>query len=416
MTGAIDHLFSSANALRAQGDEAGWRAQMDAILTLDPNEPRALNALGNAALHAGHLEEAQGLFERAVHIQPNVPALWFNLAQLYAQLGQMGPHRAALERTLALDPYFVAALLSLGALEEHAGRRAAAADYYRNALAAQGDQPATGGLAKMLDHGRTSVAAADAARARHLEAQLQSIESGLTAADGARFTACRRAFAGEMRIYESRATYLKYPFLPALQFYDRALFPWIGAVEAKTDAIRAEYLAIQRSADFAPYIHFDAGQPLDQWAKLNHSQDWDCYHLWEHGARDAAHCAACPETVAAIAAINQPVIAANAPNLMFSRLKPRTHIPPHSGMTNTRLVVHLPLIVPPGCTFRVGHESRTWEVGKAWVFDDSIEHEAHNESDADRVILMWDIWNPFLSPEECRAIAALVEADTQFKG
>ena len=38
------------------------------------------------------------------------------------------------------------------------------------------------------------------------------------------------------------------------------------------------------------------------------------------------------------------------------RSQPRTRIPPHTGVANFRLVVHLPLIVPPGCRFRVGGE------------------------------------------------------------
>jgi aspartyl/asparaginyl beta-hydroxylase (cupin superfamily) len=69
-------------------------------------------------------------------------------------------------------------------------------------------------------------------------------------------------------------------------------------------------------------------------------------------------------------------------------------------VTNTRVTVHLPLIVPPGCRFRVGGETREWEVGKAWVFDDTIEHEAFNDSDEPRVILIFDVWNPQLTQLE----------------
>jgi aspartyl/asparaginyl beta-hydroxylase (cupin superfamily) len=81
-------------------------------------------------------------------------------------------------------------------------------------------------------------------------------------------------------------------------------------------------------------------------------------------------------------------------------LDARTHIPPHTGVTNTRLTVHLPLIVPPGCRFRVGGEIREWQTGTAWVFDDTIEHEAWNDSDAPRAILIFDIWNPQLTEVE----------------
>ena len=40
------------------------------------------------------------------------------------------------------------------------------------------------------------------------------------------------------------------------------------------------------------------------------------------------------------------------------------------------------LPLPDGCWFRVGNETRTWEPGKALMFDDTIEHEARNESAA----------------------------------
>ena len=88
---------------------------------------------------------------------------------------------------------------------------------------------------------------------------------------------------------------------------------------------------------------------------------------------------------------------------------PRTHIPPHTGVTNTRLTVHLPLIVPPNCGFRVGSETREWVPGKAWVFDDTIEHEAWNRSDAPRAVLIFDIWNPILTAAERDLVRAATE-------
>jgi aspartyl/asparaginyl beta-hydroxylase (cupin superfamily) len=95
---------------------------------------------------------------------------------------------------------------------------------------------------------------------------------------------------------------------------------------------------------------------------------------------------------------------------MFSLLAPGAHIPPHNGVANIRLVCHLPLIVPPGCWFRVGDERREWEVGKAWVFDDTIEHEAANPSESLRVILILDTWHPDLSRAERESVAAIMAA------
>ncbi len=79
-------------------------------------------------------------------------------------------------------------------------------------------------------------------------------------------------------------------------------------------------------------------------------------------------------------------------------------------MFNTRLVCHLPLIVPPGCTFRVGNETREWREGKLVIFDDTIEHEAWNDSKEDRVVLIFDIWRPELSTRERDELTALLSA------
>ena len=95
------------------------------------------------------------------------------------------------------------------------------------------------------------------------------------------------------------------------------------------------------------------------------------------------------------------------PRVSLPALKPHTKIPPHTGVSNVRLVTHLPLIVPPGCGFRVGNDTRSWEEGKAWVFDDTIEHEAWNGSDQLRVVLIFDIWHPQLSQAERALITAM---------
>ena len=86
-------------------------------------------------------------------------------------------------------------------------------------------------------------------------------------------------------------------------------------------------------------------------------------------------------------------------------------IPPHVGVNNTRLVCHLPLIVPEGCWFRVGAESRFWRLGEAIVFDDTIEHEALNPTDQLRVVFIFVIWHPQLSTIEREAVTALIESE-----
>jgi aspartyl/asparaginyl beta-hydroxylase (cupin superfamily) len=159
-----------------------------------------------------------------------------------------------------------------------------------------------------------------------------------------------------------------------------------------------------------PYIQYPEHVPLAQWRELNQNLDWTAIHLLQNGRRVEANARHCPQTMDAIARLPQPQVPGASPNAMFSLLAPKTRIPPHTGVANTRLVCHLPLIVPPGCGFRVGGTTREWKVGEAFVFDDTIEHEAWNDSDELRVVLIVDLWPPALSANERRAVASIINA------
>jgi aspartyl/asparaginyl beta-hydroxylase (cupin superfamily) len=115
--------------------------------------------------------------------------------------------------------------------------------------------------------------------------------------------------------------------------------------------------------------------------------------------------------MAFLAGIQQPAIPHASPNAMFSLLAPHTTIPPHVGVNNTRLLCHLGLMVPEGCWFRVGGETRPWREGEAFIFDDTVEHEAANPSDQLRVVMIFDIWHPDLAPAEQAAVAALIGSE-----
>ncbi|HEV2866302.1 MAG TPA: aspartyl/asparaginyl beta-hydroxylase domain-containing protein, partial [Allosphingosinicella sp.] len=180
--------------------------------------------------------------------------------------------------------------------------------------------------------------------------------------------------------------------------------------EAATDAIAAEFEAVMSAerAELVPYIQYSADQPVRQWAGLNWNRAWTAIHLLLNGQRVGANARHCPVTLALLERIGQPHIAGRSPNAMFSLLAPRTRIPPHNGVANTRLVCHLPLIVPEHCWFRVGAETHPWKRGKAWIFDDTIEHEAANDSDQLRVVLIFDLWHPGLGEAERAAVAAVM--------
>src|SRR5262249_11971673 len=159
-------------------------------------------------------------------------------------------------------------------------------------------------------------------------------------------------------------------------------------IEAATDDIREELVNVLAEGQevLEPYVsHARGGKTLEQkWRELQQSRRWGVYFLWREGVAYPEHIAKCPKTVAALESWPRCDVPGCGPTAVFSILDAHTRIPAHTGVNNTRLVVHVPLIVPPGCGFRVGAEQREWEPGKAFVFDDTIEHEAWNNSDEPR--------------------------------
>ena len=137
----------------------------------------------------------------------------------------------------------------------------------------------------------------------------------------------------------------------------------------------------------------------------------EAIHLFQNGRTIEANARHCPATLELLSRCGQPKIAGASPNAMFSLLGPGIAIPPHVGFNNARLVCHLPLIVPEGCWFRVGAQTRYWRRGEAFVFDDTIEHEAMNPSAELRVVFIFDVWNPNLSLVEREAVKALIESE-----
>jgi aspartyl/asparaginyl beta-hydroxylase (cupin superfamily) len=221
---------------------------------------------------------------------------------------------------------------------------------------------------------------------------------------------------GKRRTYNSQPTWMYFPELPAIEFFERSDFPWLDAVEAVTPEIRAELLRVM-VADrdgLQPYIDFPDSMPVDQFRELNRSRAWSAYFLWNQGEAIAGHIARCPVSARMLEATPRCRVERRAPTAFFSILDPNTRIPAHTGVTNTRCTVHLPLVVPPDCGFRVGSTTREWMPGQAWIFDDTIEHEAWNLSDTPRAILIFDVWNPLLTAAERDMIKTATEIYAQY--
>ena len=376
---------------------------IELALARAPDQPLVLNAAAGHMFRTGNSRRARELFERALAKDAASKVLWVNLAAACRLLGDAKAEGAAIEKALALEPRYVPALLQKGELMERLGSPKAAATVYKAALdSLASGAPSPKGADALLVRAREVVRANTRALETFLEQELAPVRERHAAADQHRYEACRDIFLGKRRAYASAPKELLFPYLTAFEFFPREYFPWLEVLEAATDDIAAEAVAAL-SADrtgFHAYVDFPPGTPLDQWAPLNHSLDWSVYSLWHDGARLEEHIAKCPHTAAVLAELPMCDVPGYAPGAYFSVLKPHTHLPAHTGTTNTRSIVHLPLVIPERCKFRVGADIRAWEKGKAWVFDDTIDHEAWNDSDETRIILIFDIWNPLLSPVE----------------
>jgi aspartyl/asparaginyl beta-hydroxylase (cupin superfamily) len=362
---------------------------------------------GFEALQQGRPAQARQCFERITATgQANVQ-IWLLLATACNAQNDLEGEEAALDRLLALEPRFVRGQILKADCRTKAGDERSALHFYESALLNAAEQEVPDALVPDLRRAEAVVAQWRARIDGEREARL--IANGLPPAErSARFQQSIDILAGRKQIYLQQPSAYFFPGLPQTQFFERADFDWAPRIESATDAIREELngLLADGRDGFKPYLHHDPNRPRMGDRQLLDSPDWSALFLCENGLRDEAAIARCPHTWEAVQAA-PGVTMANSPTIMFSLLRPGARIAPHVGMFNTRLVCHLPLVVPPACGFRVGNEVREWEEGRLIIFDDTIEHEAWNDSDRDRVVLIFDIWRPELSARERREVAAL---------
>lgn len=372
------------------------------------DDPDTLEGRADRAAAAGEFAAARSLLERAVADDGAGPGLWVKLSAMRKASGDLRGALAAIDRALAISldvPSLLTRALLLDKLGDPDAGRA-----YRQALAPVGEGD------EVPAEWRAAVAHARKRRdeyARALEQDLaRCLPSDLTPEEMSRARRLISNRSGGTRHYHQGPCDFHFPGMPEIEFHDPRLFRGLRELEQATGAIRSEFDALiaAEAAEMVPYVQYPETVPLRQWKELNNNPQWTAIHLLQSGLRVEANARHCPRTLDAVAKLDQPRVRGASPVAMFSLLRPRTHIPAHKGASNTRLICHLPLIVPPDCRFRVGAATREWRVGEAFVFDDTIEHEAWNDSDELRVVLIVDLWAPALSPGDRRAAAALIGA------
>ncbi len=373
--------------------------------------PSNARAHGIEALRKGDVRKARESFERIVAAGQADASAYLGLAYSCAGLEDHQSALAAVDHALALEPRNLRALIMKADHLAAAGDARAASSFYR---AAVDTAPPASQLPADL---RNELGRAEAMCERYAAQFAAYLRERLVARglverrSSRRFRDSLDILTGLKKIYFQEPRQYFFPGLPQIQFYDREDFPWLDKVEAATADIRAELIEIlKQESAFKPYVEGNPRLPQTNPQGMLNNPEWSAFYLWKNGAIVPENAARCPKTLSALADVPLALVRNRSPSILFSLLRPGARIPPHTGEVNTRLICHLPLIVPPDCSFRVGNDTRATVEGRAWVFDDTIEHEAWNGSDRTRVILLFEIWRPELTVEERGLVSAMFEA------
>ncbi|MEQ8310826.1 MAG: aspartyl/asparaginyl beta-hydroxylase domain-containing protein [Sphingopyxis sp.] len=374
-------------------------------MQLSNQEAERLVKEGVDALQRGQSAIARQRFESITRSGRANGQIWLLLAVACRREGDVLAEEAALDQLLELEPQAVRGHIMKGDCRAKAGDERSALQRYEIALLIAGKQELPADLRVEVQRAEAWVTAFKAHVVERREAKL--IAQGLPPEKrSSRFQQSLDILAGRRKIFVQEPTGYYVPELPQIQFFDTGAFDWVPAIEAATGVIQQEIGALLAvgAEGFRPYMQAHAEQARADVNPLLDNADWSALFLCENGEVFDDAVARFPRTWEAIQAAPLPRIA-SSPTVMFSLLRAGARIAPHTGTHNARLICHLPLIVPANCGFRVGNEVREWDEGKLLIFDDTIEHEAWNGSDEDRVVLIFDIWRPELSEHERDEIA-----------
>lgn len=408
--------LEKARLLLSQGRVAEAERACELVLERSPDSVEALNVCAIASLRDGKNYRAVAMLERATRAKPEDAISQHNLGRAYESVGNFDGAIDALASAVQLRPVYHVARIRLAALLEARGEAERAVLHYARALDDAQRQgrwldavgtPAS--LRPMVERGimalRTHRHAAlhgllDTLAGRYGRESLRRIERGLRI--------YLREEAPEYADPRQQPTFFYVPGLPPTPYFPCELFPWIQAFEACTDPIREELLAVLPSEAGRERVFTSEELERQNLRAEQGPPTWNGYYFYRHGERREDNCARCPRAAAAIDALPLSRVPEHGPEVLFSVFTPGTHLLPHQGVTNTRVVGHLPLLVPPDCALRVGGELHEWQEGRVVVFDDTYEHEAWNRSDRTRVVLIFDLWNPYLSEAERAAVSDLI--------
>lgn len=322
--------------------------------------------------------------EAAVAIEPSDPRDWLELGDLLARDGQSLP---------ALMAWFEAV------------------------TRAQRQRKWIDATSTPADALESVINAIEQVRTRRREIYFGSYDALRTQHGGGALARIDRALSAHLRELDERPKdprqkprFFYVPDLPSEPYLDASSQPWSPVLRSAYPAIRREALGLLQDAEgFESFVRLRKGDRMENY--LGGGQPaWEAFFFFRHGKRFDDNHARCPITSKALESIDLCNIADHAPEICFSLLTAGTHIRPHYGVTNARVVMHLPLLVPRDCALNlIGAGEHVWQEGELVMFDDTFQHEAWNRSSEPRLILLMDCWNPALTVVERKAVSRLIE-------
>ncbi len=412
---SLDTLLLAARTLARAGQLDGSINGYRAALAVDPACVEAHVFLAQALVNRGEPGLAVRHGERAIAARPQRPELHEHLARAHAALIKLPDAGAELAAICAEQPAAFTSLLYLTRLRElRKDARATVIGYTRAIKLAHaagfwhGPESTPGWLRQAVEHAHDL---SIGGRRLLFNVELEALTARHGADAMTRVADCLAMYLGVKPLAiadpRQRPSFLYFPGLPVAPVFPRAALPFAEAYEAATDAIRAELRGVLDGGQGVEAFHDHV--PEERRGMLTTGGSWDAYFFYRNGQRYADHHAACPATSAMLAQLPLDHVRDHGPEVCFSIMRPAAHILPHRGITNTRSVLHLGLEIPEGCALDVKDiETLAWQPGRCFAFDDTYEHEAWNRSDTTRVVLLGDIWNPYLTEAERDAIGSLV--------
>lgn len=409
-----------ARAMQLEASGQVLQAELLYVKELErfPGDVDASARLAHMAMQRGDSARAVSLLQDAARVHPAHIRLAIDLAIALANTDRVAEAIAALEAGLGHTTSYPPAWLLLAQLRQAAGDADGAlkATYQAVTRAQRAGQwkDAETTPPHLLDAVVAAVEQVRLGRRKLFYGAFDDLRQKYGASELARVD---RALSGYLRDWDSTPTderqrpkFFFFPGLPNTPYHDPELQPWAPQLRAAFPQIRAEAIRIVEEDRRLPNFVPDTARVEDYVSGEGAAPSWEAFFFYRRGERFDANHRRAPETSAVLESIELCRIAEQAPEILFSVLKPGSHINAHHGVSNVRLVMHLPLVVPPDCALNlVDRGEHRWQEGRLVMFDDTFLHEAWNRSDQTRIVLLMDCWNPHLSPVEKLAVGQLIE-------